>query len=43
MDCKAQHTPSCRILFAMTQPNPVSTPHGFVSSSPQALKPVLQG
>jgi len=28
---------------AMTQPNPASTPHGFVPDSPQASKRVLQG
>jgi len=27
----------------MAQPNPASTPHGFVSGSPQAPKRVLQG
>jgi hypothetical protein len=41
--CKARPPLSCRILSAMTLPNPASTPHDFVSGSPQAPKHVLQG
>ena len=35
---KTRPIPPCRILSAMAQRNPASTPHGFVPGSPQAPK-----
>jgi hypothetical protein len=39
--CKAQPTLPYRILSVMAQPNPASTPHGFVPGSPLALDTLL--
>ena len=41
--CKTRLIPPCRIFSAMAQPNPAYTPHGFIPSSPQAPKRILQG
>jgi hypothetical protein len=36
--CKTRPISPCRILSTMAQPNPASTPHGFVHDSIQAPK-----